>query len=108
MEELLSKIVILRLSDAGLMGKAARKATAPLWKAWKLDNATQELLSDQHWCRAKREAEALRKPLPNYLIADPPFNGGGDVVGPPFYRVMIGQREVLAGQVKPGAMPVAE
>jgi hypothetical protein len=106
---LLSKIVILRATEAGLKWPAAKEATADLWKKWKLDLASQGLLSQSHWDRALNEAKALRrKTVIEKLFVDPPFDGDAYVVGPPFFRVMIGRTPVITGQVKPGAMPAAK
>jgi hypothetical protein len=105
---LLSKIVVLRTHEAGLTWSDAINATAELWKAWKLADATQGLLSQPHWNRALCEAKALREPILEMIIVDLLFAEGATTFGPPFFRVKVGQGLAWVGQVKPGAMPVAE
>jgi len=53
----LADLVIYRATAAGLQRKPAQDATAPLWKAWKLDNATSGILSAPHWSRALKRAK---------------------------------------------------
>ena len=87
---LLSKIVILRAAEAGLSRKAAIQKTAELWRQWKLNGATEGILSAPHWSRALREAKALRRPLQSdkghLLIGDPPFD---DAKPSPFFLVSL-------------------
>lgn len=76
---LLARIVVVRATEAGLSREEAKAKTADLWKNWKLDNATEGILSAPHWSRALREARTLRKLLRannggfNFLICDPPY-----------------------------------